>query len=123
MEEQTLNLLDLIYTLVERLMLTTEFDAQEIVKTLEPIRGELEGMRETYEEPAPEGTEALQELMLESIQLYDRSLSEIVGFLDDQDEDRLRQAVLMGEEASDILSAAEYVIQTNKHMLSEMVEA
>ncbi len=123
MEEQTLNLLDLIYTLVERLMLTTEFDAQEISKTLEPIRVELESMRETYEEPAPEGTEALQELMLESIQLYDRALGEILAFLDDQDEDRLRQAVLMGEEASDILAAAEYVIQTNKHMLSEMVEA
>ena len=123
MEEQTLNLLDLIYTLVERLMLTTEFDSQEIVNTLEPVRGELESMRVIYEEPAPEGTEALQELMLESLQLYEKSLGEILGFLGDQDEDRLRQAVLMGEEASDILAAAEYVIQTNKHMLSEMVEA
>lgn len=121
--EPTLNLLELIYGLVERLMLTTEFDADELHDFIDGVRDNLDEVRAQYDAPAPEGAQAVQELMVESLSLFDESFEEIVQFLDDKDEDRLRRAVTLGEDANDILSAVEEVIQNNKHVLAEMAEA
>ena len=123
MSHRNLNLLELIYGLVERLMLTTEFNNQEIEALLTSILDDLDGICQHYEAPAPEGTEAVQELMLESLGLFAGAIEEIRKFLEDQDEARLAKAVHNGEEANDILSAVEEIITTNKQILSEMVEA
>ena len=121
-QEPTLNLLELIYGLVERLMLTTEFDLDEMHDFVGSVRDNLDEVRAQYDEPAPQGAQAVQELMVESLSLFDESFEEITLFLDDKDEDRLRRAVGLGEDANDILSAVEEVIQNNKHILAEMAE-
>lgn len=121
-QEPTLNLLELIYGLVERLMLTTEFDLDEMHDFVGSVRDSLDEVRAQYDEPAPQGAQAVQELMVESLSLFDESFEEITLFLDDKDEDRLRRAVGLGEDANDILSAVEEVIQNNKHVLAEMAE-
>lgn len=121
-QEPTLNLLELIYGLVERLMLTTEFDLDEMHDFVGSVRDNLDEVRAQYDEPAPQGAQAVQELMVESLSLFDESFEEITLFLDDKDEDRLRRAVGLGEDANDILSAVEEVIQNNKHVLAEMAE-
>jgi len=122
-QEPTLNLLELIYGLVERLMLTTEFDADELHDFIGAVRDNLDEVREQYNSPPPDGAQAVQELMVESLSLFDDSFEEITQFLDDHDEDRLRRAVGLGEDANDILSAVEEVIQNNKQVLAEMAEA
>ena len=122
-EDPTLNLLELIYGLVERLMLTTEFNAEEMETFIDTVRDDLDEVRAHYKEPAPDGAQAVQELMLESLQLFDESFEEVTQFLHDTDEDHLRRAVAQSEDANDILSAVEEVIQHNKHVLSEMVQA
>lgn len=104
-------------------MLTTEFDADELHDFIGAVRDDLDGVREQYNAPAPDGAQAVQELMVESLSLFDESFDEITLFLDDHDEDRLRRAVGLGEDANDILSAVEEVIQNNKHVLAEMAEA
>ena len=121
-QEPTLNLLELVYGLVERLMLTTEFDGDEMHEFIGAVRDNLDEVRAQYNEPAPEGAQAVQELMVESLSLFDESFEEITLFLDDKDEDRLRRAVSLSEDANDILSAVEEVIQNNKHVLAEMAE-
>ena len=118
-----MNLLDMIYGFVERLMLSTDFNADEIEKLLDSVRHDLDAMRAHYAGPAPAGTEAVGQLMLESLTLFDESFDEISQFLQDQNEDRLRVAVARADEANDILSAVEEIIQINKHVLSEMVQA
>ena len=123
MPKRNLNLLELIYGLVERLMLSTEFNKDDMEGLFGSIRDDLDGIRAHYQEPAPEGTQGVAELMVESLTLFDSSFNELTEFLFDQDEDRLRRAVLQAEEANDILSAVEDVIQTNKQIISEMVEA
>lgn len=123
MQERNLNQLELIYGLVERLMLTSDFNKEELEDVIGSVRDELDGIRLHYEAPAPTGAEAVQDLMLESLTLFDESFEEITLFLQDEDEDRLGRAVSQAEEANDILVAIEDVIQNNKHVLSEMVEA
>lgn len=123
MERENLNLLEFIRALVEGLMLTTEYNEAEIQRLVDAIRADLDGIRAHYAEPAPLGAEAVQELMLETLDIYDQSLNEILLFLADHDEDHLRESVYQAEAANDVLLAVEDVIQTNKHLLSEMVEA
>ena len=118
-----LNLLELVYCLVERMMLSTEFSKDDLESLFGSIRDDLDKMRTHYETPAPDGTQAVAELMSEALTLFDSSFNEMTEFLFDQDEDRLRRAVLSAEEANDILAAVEDVIQTNKQVISEMVEA
>ena len=123
METQRFNLLEFVRALVERLMLNAEFNRGEVERLVVAIQEDLERIRADYTEPAPEGAETVQELMLEAVDLYGKSLQEILIFLDDNDEDHLSRSVFAAEEASDVLLAMEDVIQANKHVLSEMVQA
>lgn len=61
--------------------------------------------------------------MLECISLFDQALVHLQTFLDDDDEDRLKEAMQLAEEASDVLSLIEDAVQTHKDILNEMVEA
>ena len=76
-QEPTLNLLELIYGLVERLMLTTEFDADELHDFIGAVRDNLDEVREQYNTPPPDGAQAVQELMVESLSLFDESFDEV----------------------------------------------
>lgn len=121
MEETSL--MDFIHNLVEQLMLNTDYDDARLRQAVDGVRADLSSMAAQYDEPAPAGGEAVRELMLECLQLYDSALQRILVFLDDEDEDHLRAAVQESEEANDVLSAVEDMIQTNKNLISEMVEA
>ncbi|MHB2021256.1 MAG: hypothetical protein ACYCW6_30350, partial [Candidatus Xenobia bacterium] len=88
---------------------------------LESVRRELSNLHERYAEPAPAGAEATRDLLLEAVELYDKALSEIHAFLDDNDVAHLPNAVWLAEEAADVVLTVEDVVNTNKRMLADMV--
>ena len=53
MEPEPASLLEFIESLVEKLLLTTEFNAQVIRERLESVRAELASMATQYEEAPP----------------------------------------------------------------------
>lgn len=122
-ETQNGNLMDFIYALVERLMMSSDFRRDDLTALLEPVLDDLRAMQSQYVGSCPEGTEAVQALMGEMVGLYEQSLLEIVAYLGDEEDSHLQAAVCMAEEANDLLTLIEDVIQTNKDMLSEMVDA
>jgi hypothetical protein len=117
------DLLSFILGVVERLMLTVDYDGERLRQVVEASRSELAEMAGGYEGEVPPGAEAVRELMLESLHLYDSALAHILAFLDDEDEERLRVAVAEAEEASDVLGLVDSLIQTSKDLLSEMTSA
>lgn len=123
MDTPQANLMDFIHALVERLMMNSDFPRDQVVALLDPVLEDLRAMRGPYDEACPEGAEAVRSLMVEMLDLYEQSLLEITAFLGDEEDGHLQLAVAMAEEANDLLSAVEHVIQTNKDVLSEMVDA
>ena len=122
MNEPTLNLLETVYRLVDLLLHAHDLNRDEILDMTEAVRDDLDAIRSDYDEEAPEGVEAVRELMVESLELFDRSFEEIGSFLADRDEQRLRRALECSEEASDILAAVDELIGVNQQFLDQFAE-
>ena len=108
-----------IRDLAEHLALGTELDLDEIGVALEGVQNLLVALHEQYEKPAPEGAEVIREFMLEAIGLVHGATEEIFNYFEDEDSQRLTQAVLLVEEGDDILSSIEYVIEQNQQWMSQ----
>lgn len=117
------SLLDLVHLLVENLMLNAHYNADALRGRIDGARVVIGEVAAAYDDPPPEGGEAIRELMLEALGLFDGALLEIAAFIDDADEERLRVAVRDAEEAHDVLLAVDDLVQTQKAIISEMVEA
>lgn len=117
------SLLNLILGLVENLMLNATYDADALRQTVDQARAQIAEIETAYDAPAPEGAEAVCELMRESLSLYDGALANIAAFIDDEDDARLSTAVRDAEEATDVLTVVEELIQVSKNIISEMIEA
>lgn len=117
------NLIELINAIVEQFQLGTEYDKDALQNLVGGIRHELAAMAAQYEGNVPAGGEAVRELMVECIGLYDQALDEITLFMNDLEDDRPQLALQLAEEANDVLTCVEDLIQTQKNILSEMVEA
>lgn len=117
------SLYDLVLSLVENLMRNAHFDAVALRGVLDEARGTVGEVASCYDAPAPEGAEAIRELMLESLTLFDSALAQIEAFIDDAEEERLSLAMRDAQEANDLLEAVEDLVQVSKDIISEMVEA
>lgn len=112
-----------VYEVVEHVILSADFNEAALRAEIDRLRAEIAAMANEYGEPAPRGAEAIQALLLEGFTLYDEALQSIASFLEDLDEDALRLAVYRAEEANDIFGSVESMIQTNKNLINEMIEA
>lgn len=119
--ENRLLILEIVYNLVELLMTNDTYDEAQIKNFIDSVRDNFDELIGYYEQAAPVGAEGIRELMKEALTSLDDSFAEIEDFLGDLDEDRLRKAVELAEDANDLLEAAEEVIQTNKDVLSQLV--
>lgn len=111
-----------IHGIVEQLMLNPDCDVEALQRDLDGVHTGLTAMMTHYEREVPSGAEAVRDLMVECLQLYLGAVAQITQFLDTYDDEQLQSAVSLADEASDVLSAVEDLIQTNKNLISEMVE-
>jgi len=122
-QDTSLNLLELVYGLVEKLLLTVDYHREELTDLIESVQDNLAEIKSNYEKPAPRGAEGVQSLMVEALSLFDGAFQGILDFMDDEDEAYLKNSVSLAEEGNDLLGAIEEVIQQNKDIISEMIEA
>lgn len=112
------DLLNYLRDLAGHLALGTALDWDSVNRSLESIQEALESRLEAYQEPGPEGTEAVREVMVESLELFLGAVDALYDFLESKHAEHLSRAVLQAEEANDILSAIEYAIEQNRDRLS-----
>lgn len=114
---------DLILGLVENLMLNATYDANALRQTVDRARAQIVDIEKLYDVPAPPGAEAVQALMLESLSLFDGALAKIRAFIDNENDELLSEAVREAEEAADVLTVVEDLIQVSRNIICEMTEA
>ncbi|MEW6277934.1 MAG: hypothetical protein AB1758_04870 [Candidatus Eremiobacterota bacterium] len=119
MSETATDLLTFLRNLADHLALGTPLPMQEIQQSLDLVKQTLEQLYQQYEAPAPQGAEVIREFMLEALQLFYQAVEGIEDFVATGQRDSLAEAVLKAEEANDILSSIEYVIDQNKQWLSQ----
>ncbi len=83
------------------------------------MRQHLGGLCAAFEPPAPHGVEVVRDLLLESFGLFDGVLHRLQLHIDGLGENDLAALVAEAEEADDILSAVEYVVEQNQQWLSQ----
>ncbi len=119
MTEVASDLLTFLRNLADHLALGTPLPMEEIRNSLNLVKNTLEQLYAQYEAPAPAGAEVIREFMLEALQLFYDAVEGIEAYVESGERDRLAESVLKAEEANDILSSIEYVIEQNKQWLSQ----
>ena len=122
MDEERLNLLELVYGFAEKLMLSDDYLSEDILQFLDLIHSDIDAVRADYEEGIPEEARPVADLMLESLDLFDQAFQQVAEFLADFNEERLRKAVSIAEEADDLLTAVEALVTENKDTLESLAE-
>jgi hypothetical protein len=82
---------------------TTEWkkiDDEMIMEFIEKIREELETMESSYNEPAPRGGEAAQEILIDIIRILNNSIGEFTSYVDDGKEERVPAGLSFLKEAN-----------------------
>mgnify|MGYP001251355335 CR=1 FL=1 len=120
---KSLDLLNYLRDLAGHLALGSPLPWDSVNRSLESIQESLEGRIEAYHQPGPEGTEAVREFMLESLELFLSAVDAIYDFLESKNTEYLSQAVVLAEEANDILSSIEYAVEQQRNWLSQFHSA
>jgi hypothetical protein len=119
--DERMDLLGFLRNLADYLAAGVQFEGNEIENSLNAVIGNIESIRAEYRNPSPPGTETIREFMLEALDLFENAIGEFFNFFEDSDVEHLRVGVMNAEEANDILSSIEYIIEQNKQWLSEFV--
>jgi hypothetical protein len=119
--EDRMDLLTFLRNLADYLAAGVQFEGNEIENSLRAVTENVESIRAEYQNPSPPGTETIREFMLEALDLFENAIGEFFNFFEDGDVEHLRIGVMNAEEANDILSSIEYIIEQNKQWLSEFV--
>lgn len=119
--DDRMDLLTFLRNLADYLAAGVQFEGNEIENSLNAVIENVATIRAEYQKPSPPGTETIREFMLEALDLFESSIGEFFSFFEDQDVEHLRMGVMNAEEANDILSSIEYIIEQNKQWLSEFV--
>jgi hypothetical protein len=119
--EDRMDLLTFLRNLADYLAAGVQFEGSEIENSLRAVIENVESIRAEYQNPSPPGTETIREFMLEALDLFENAIGEFFNFFEDGDVEHLRIGVMNAEEANDILSSIEYIIEQNKQWLSEFV--
>ena len=115
------SLLDFVMETVHALSLG-EGQREDIEASLDFMRETLEDTYARYEPPAPEGAEAIRELMLESIDLYCNALECLNLYLERANPKLLKTAISAAEEASDLLEQVDAIVEESQQWLSQFQE-
>lgn len=119
--DDRMDLLTFLRNLADYLAAGVQFEGNEIENSLNAVIENIASIRTEYQKPSPPGTETIREFMLEALDLFESSIGEFFNFFGDGDVEHLRMGVMNAEEANDILSSIEYIIEQNKQWLSEFV--
>ena len=119
--DERMDLLTFLRNLADYLAAGVQFEGAEIENSLKAVIENISSIRVEYQKPSPPGTETIREFMLEALDLVENSIGEFFNFFEDGDVEHLRMGVMNAEEANDILSSIEYIIEQNKQWLSEFV--
>lgn len=103
----------------EQLLCETSFHREALSGMLEEVLEDIHSLHRGYEQPAPTGAEAVQGFVLEALDLYAQCVEAMQAHLEDPEESRVQWGLERAEEAEDILTAVETVIQENKDLLGE----
>ncbi|MDQ7823771.1 MAG: hypothetical protein RDV48_13315 [Candidatus Eremiobacteraeota bacterium] len=119
--DDRMDLLTFLRNLADYLAAGVKFEGSEIENSLHAVIENVLSIRAEYQNPSPPGTETIREFMLEALDLFESAIGEFFTFFEDGDVEHLRIGVMNAEEANDILSSIEYIIEQNKQWLSEFV--
>lgn len=117
------DLLAYLRDLATHLALGSALPWESVNRSLESIQESLEARMEAYQQPGPEGTEAVREFMLESLELFLGAVDAVYDYLESKNTEYLSQAVVLAEEANDILSSIEYAVEQQRNWLSQFHSA
>jgi len=103
----------------EQLLCETSFHREALSGMLDEVLEDIQALHRGYDQPAPAGAEAVQGFVIEALDLYGQCVEAMKAYLEDPEESRLQWGLERAEEAEDILTAVEMVIQENKELLGE----
>lgn len=114
-------ILDWVRDTAERLAAGEDLSA-ELPPIFEFLRQQLEQTYAENEPEAPPGAEEIRETMLESIDLYCRSLECLEKYLAEANPKLLSLAVQSAEEASDLLGLVRSIVSQSQDWISQFSE-
>lgn len=121
--ELDMDLKTYIRSLGEHLLSEPEFDKEALKKALDMVSHDVDDIRESFADAPPPGLEPVRDFMMESLNLYMQSIEDMRQYMGSEERDYIEQALMKAEEAEDIMSAIDHVIQEHRDWLSGMTEA
>jgi len=120
--ELKMDLKEYIKSLGDHLLCEPEFDNDKLSSALDSLQNDIQEIRNHFNMDAPPGLEIVRDFMLESLELYYQSIDDMKDYITTKDRDSLEIAVLKSEEAEDIISAIDQVIQEHRDHLNSLSE-
>ncbi len=118
-EAKPLSLVDFLRNLAKFLETGAPYFREEIENGLRAVLDNIYNVAAGYQGEPPAGTETIQELMLESLQLLESGINDFFAFLEDGNVEHLHTGLAKAEEADDVLMSIEYLIEESKQWMSE----
>ncbi len=107
------NLLDLIRTLSDSLLATTQYDRVGLSTYVANLRVDLARTASRYGGPGPQGTCEVRDLMRPALARFDRSLARILAFIQTEDDALLSACRVDATDADDLLRRVEDLVQAH----------
>lgn len=120
--EMDIDLKSYIRSLGEHLLCEPAFDKDALKNTLDMVSRDVNEIRGSFSDEPPPGLEAVRDFMVGSLDLYLQSIEDMKKYMSSEERDYLEQAMMKVEEAEDIMSAIDQVIQEHRDWLSEMTQ-
>lgn len=101
----------------EQLLCEPAWHRDAVEDMLDEVLGDIMTLHQGYGGPVPPGAEAVRAFVSEALELYAQCVESLKEYLDDPEEIHIAQGLAKAEEAEDLLTAVEMVIQENKELL------
>lgn len=122
-KEAKMDLRTYIKSLGGHLLCEPEYNKSALSEALDMISSDIQDIRQNFTAEAPKGLEPVRDFMIESMDLYLKSVEDMRKYMNSDDREHIEEAMMKAEEAEDIMGAIESVIQEQMDWISDMTQA